>query len=412
MWFDVPRGINQAQSDELYAYVKSLQPNCLCNSRLYFSHDGGDFTTAGDNVVPYGKMAGNNETPATHNNTWGYKRNDNLFKPANELCEIFVELLSKNTNYLLNVGPKGEGSIPEETIIEATKAGEWVRKNAEAIYGTQPSPFDFETPDCRFTTKGNVLYMFTFEQATEYKFTGLTSKVLNVQLLDGTAVEFLQEENLVALKFKQSVPKLTVIKIITDGTVAVKNGVYPSANGAVYLPSNMCKVIAGANMTINACGGLTKAQDAENTVADNLRISDEGLIVNWFDTKGKVSFNFEAENKKYRAYIVTQAKKYDLWRGGHVVEIVNGDTVISKELKPIVESPFKQWREDGLDIDKVNYTGDLHKSCNRRYYDERMSEIGVIELKAGENEIVLQASYIDPEAFNGLAVIGLVLKPV
>jgi len=115
IWFDTPCTISPEQSDELYTMVKKYQPNCLINSRI--GNGRGDYTSAGDNEIPNddkGEML--YETPATLNDTWGYKSFDNNWKNANEVRRIREHLNNRGINYLLNVGPDYLGRIPAPAI--------------------------------------------------------------------------------------------------------------------------------------------------------------------------------------------------------------------------------------------------------------------------------------------------------
>lgn len=111
IWFDVPFTISRAQTDELYHLVKQYQPDCLVNSRI--GNGYGDYTSAGDNEIPDDdKSAMLYETPATLNDTWGYKSFDNNWKSAKRVLEIKNHLAVRGANYLLNVGPDYLGRIP------------------------------------------------------------------------------------------------------------------------------------------------------------------------------------------------------------------------------------------------------------------------------------------------------------
>ena len=111
IWFDVPFTIRPEQTDELYRLVKRWQPDCLVNSRI--GNGYGDYTSAGDNQIPdddKGDMLF--ETPATLNDTWGYKSFDNNWKSADEVIRLKNHLNERGINYLLNVGPDALGRIP------------------------------------------------------------------------------------------------------------------------------------------------------------------------------------------------------------------------------------------------------------------------------------------------------------
>lgn len=115
MWFDTPGDISPEQSEELYQMVKHYQPDCLVNSRI--GNGRGDYRSWGDNQIPDEYMKeGLFETPATLNDTWGYKSFDTNWKSADRVIELKEHLNSRGINYLLNVGPDYLGRFPAPAI--------------------------------------------------------------------------------------------------------------------------------------------------------------------------------------------------------------------------------------------------------------------------------------------------------
>jgi len=108
--------------------------------------------------------------------SWGYIR-DEEYKSAGQLIPELIDIVSKNGCLLLNVGPKPDGTIPEEAEKTLLELGRWLKVNGEAIYGTRPwktygegptkfkggyfsekSGEAFTAEDVRFTAKDGALY--------------------------------------------------------------------------------------------------------------------------------------------------------------------------------------------------------------------------------------------------------------
>lgn len=160
IWFDTPKGISQEQSQFLLDLVHSLQPDCLVCGRL--GNALGDYASAGDNRIPGQAVDADWETPATINDTWGFKVNDHNWKSTPDLIRKLVDIASKGGAYLLNVGPTAEGVIPQPSVERLLAMGEWLKINGEAIYGTRPGPIQ-GMEWCRTTIKPGRLYLHVFD---------------------------------------------------------------------------------------------------------------------------------------------------------------------------------------------------------------------------------------------------------
>jgi alpha-L-fucosidase len=114
IWFDTPHRITREQSKELLDLVKSLQPNCLVNSRI--GNGMGDYRSMGDNQIPDEYMEDLVESPTTLNDTWGFKYFDANWKSAEKVLAIRQHLNQRGVNYLLNVGPDHLGRIPAPAV--------------------------------------------------------------------------------------------------------------------------------------------------------------------------------------------------------------------------------------------------------------------------------------------------------
>jgi len=136
IWFDGEGFITEEQSFRLYKLVYETNPNVIVNRRVGWAF--GDYLDAGDNKIPSAdeKLKKYWETCGTTNNSWGYKVYDQDWKSTKELLYYFVDILSKEGNYLLNIGPDGKGHVPPESKKILLEMGEWIAINGEAVYGT------------------------------------------------------------------------------------------------------------------------------------------------------------------------------------------------------------------------------------------------------------------------------------
>ncbi len=152
LWFDGQWEAtwNNERGRDLYDYVRSLQPNIIINNRVGraggdFGLDSGqgvigDFGTPEQEIPATGLPGADWETCMTMNGNWGYNRADKNFKSTQDLIRKLVDIASKGGNYLLNVGPTGEGVFPPESVERLQAIGGWMRVNGESIYGTTASP--------------------------------------------------------------------------------------------------------------------------------------------------------------------------------------------------------------------------------------------------------------------------------
>ncbi|MEP3838636.1 MAG: alpha-L-fucosidase [Algibacter sp.] len=136
IWFDGEGFTTEDQSFKFYKMVYKANPNILVNRRVGWEF--GDYLDAGDNKIPSAKVTLDKywETCGTTNNSWGYKVYDQDWKSTKELLYYFVDIISKGGNYLLNIGPDGNGHVPKASSKGLLEMGEWIATNGEAVYGT------------------------------------------------------------------------------------------------------------------------------------------------------------------------------------------------------------------------------------------------------------------------------------
>ncbi len=183
IWFDTPMHMTRAESEELAALVRSLQPDCLISGRI--GHGLGDYMTTGDNFLPLLPYPRAFEVPATINHTWGYSRFDQNWKDPKYLIRSLVKTVSRGGNYLLNLGPDAKGRVPLPSLQVLGAIGEFMRDNGEAIYGASPVPaYPYDVGDwCLFTARPHTLYLHLFENREDIYLLAIKNKPLRATVL-------------------------------------------------------------------------------------------------------------------------------------------------------------------------------------------------------------------------------------
>ena len=161
IWFDMG-SLTPEQSKGLYDLVNRLQPECMISGRL--GNDCSDFSVMADNEYPDYKIGVPWQTAASFfDETWGYRswqERGNLQDKVNEKILSLLKVVSRGGNYLLNIGPKGDGSVVDFERDALLKIGAWMQKYGEGIYGAEANPFPHPFDWGEVTIKGNDLYLF------------------------------------------------------------------------------------------------------------------------------------------------------------------------------------------------------------------------------------------------------------
>jgi alpha-L-fucosidase len=219
LWYDVAWPLEAAgwESEKMNEMVFKLQPDIIVNNRNKLP---GDFSTP-EQTIQAAERGRAWESCMTMNDSWGYHRNDDNWKTPRTVLRNLITCSHDGGNYLLNIGPKADGSIPDESVRILTSVGEWMGKNGQSIHET-----DVCNPRrCRFgsfSRKGNTLYLHVYYwPGSTVAIAGLQTKVKSAKLLaSGQNVAFKQDTYSLAFTgLPETMPQspITTLAIECDG---------------------------------------------------------------------------------------------------------------------------------------------------------------------------------------------------
>ena len=403
LWFDVPYIITPEQAEELYNFVKHYQPACLVNSRL--GKNFGDYGVLGDNQVPPGVVQGAWETPATMNRSWAFHIADKNWKSSEDLIKQLVDLSSKNVNYLLNIGPKSDGSIPDESIQRLKDIGRWTQTNGEAIFKTQPSPWYQEMDGYRVTTGNDALYITILnpemKKITQYNLDNEIIKAAGLE--SGINVPFtskklkVPEVSVLELKIPSELreDQFKVIKVSLEGPPVVNDLPTQMSTGNVLLSANMATIVRNE--------GELKIFGLEGTI-------DVGqwpyfATRNWTSEKEFLEWDFNLlEPGKFEVQVINVSTSRNM---GSFRKIWNSRYRDSGEFNRV------SFSMNGKSVSGVIDAGEPVKSIRSAHRPEFINRLGSIEIdQPGTFKAMLEADFINPDDPDGLVIYEVKLQKI
>lgn len=191
MWYDGWWPFNAAEwkAIAMNRMVTEIQPHIIFNGRNGLP---GDFST------PEGHISAPNpwrpwESCMTLNNSWGYHKYDDNWNSAKNVVGMLAKVAQGRGNLLLNVGPKGNGSLPEKAVKILAEVGKWLKMNGAAIYDADVFDYALMKRDGKrgdwcshgpFTASGNYLYLIVMQwPGNNFVLNGLECTVKDIQIL-------------------------------------------------------------------------------------------------------------------------------------------------------------------------------------------------------------------------------------
>jgi len=167
------------ESEKMNKMVFELQPDIIVNNRNQLP---GDFQTPEQRIQASDQAW---EACMTMNDSWGYQRTDDDWKSPKTVVRNLVTCARDGGNYLLNIGPRGDGSIPEDSVRILSAVGQWMDRNGQTIYTAERCKVKGSN-FANFTRKGNTLYVHAhFWPGETLAVGGLKVKVKSATLLKG-----------------------------------------------------------------------------------------------------------------------------------------------------------------------------------------------------------------------------------
>ncbi|WP_454046030.1 alpha-L-fucosidase [Chryseobacterium sp. Marseille-Q8038] len=348
--------------------LRKHNTDIIINSRL---NNHGDYDTPEQGIPVIPPQNPYWELCYTMNDSWGYQPYDKNYKTPNMIVRTLADVISMGGNLLLDIGPKSDGTIPEEQVEILKNLGRWTSKNQQAIYETTRGiPFDNYKGKSSLSTSKKSLFLYLEEAKNFTKIYGLATQPLSVKIIgDPSAsikVDYNPEKTLTLnfskVKFDKDV---TVAELIFDASPVFIKDLKKEEHSLVEI--------------LNKKNAQEAAYDIANTLNyDSNLLTHEGLTNDGLDMQIKKTPNTNPETlewiSKHAEALVETGKGLP---AGHYP----GMSALSKDKQTLylfVEgTPTGPIALKGIknDISRIRIVGDgsmlSHTIYNKLYWSDR-----------------------------------------
>lgn len=322
IWFDTPVAEHKAFNRDCALLVRKLQPNCIINGRI--GNDLGDYKNIGDRAIVDPGMAGYMESIMTMRVNWGYDKNDDYWKSSDDLIKMVCKSACRGSNFLLNIGPRPDGTFSVEDQVRLKKLGDWMKNNAEAIYKTKGSPFSKEHRwgSVTISKDQNVVYLHLWNwEGGEILLRGLSSKIVKVGFLDSEQPLLFEPvsktETKIILPETNQINSTRIVKLELESKPEFDLNAGPDFEGQKvhYVTTRLIK--------------------GKITAVDGINFTVKGRHVVGSD------YEFYEETEKSLSFSLNDNVKFRINDGGDI-RLVNGYALEKGKVCKVVYSPYKE----------------------------------------------------------------------
>jgi alpha-L-fucosidase len=176
----------RADGLDLYNWLIARKPGLIVNERVKRNLGLGDFMCP-EQSVPAAPLSRPWETCATMNGAWGYNSgSENSYRSVTDIVRELVTVVSRDGNYLLNIGPKGDGTVTAGSVTILRGLASWMATYGDSLHGTTASPYSTDPSWGRATKKDGKLFAHVFDWPAGggLQIPALTNTVSRVYLMN------------------------------------------------------------------------------------------------------------------------------------------------------------------------------------------------------------------------------------